>query len=501
MTELSKEAVKRYLKFFKKAAVNRYLQLPHSDVRPIMRPGWELRVKIFGGLVLWCRGYQGEFAVHQIGSEADGDPTNRVPVTPSFIAAQLHKVAIEEFRRAGKEISIDARRQKTDGNGKPIEPLQPWHRIPLKYIGRCMDGMECEDRILKNVTFPPLLSADRNVRQQGKRDIKLVIRELMTYQEALSHQMIIPIRELSKLERQRLAGKSFTFWLVDHGAATLEALMRHSDVDLDETGPHIALDSAGKRVFTIARALGLQDRGFAADAARLSIIRPTLEEITAVEQTRQGLEAKLKQQLAPIVEAYKNGQPIDSVTPAESQQPLPGFMPDVVKSSPLTWTAEKFHNEVCKRFSWANKDVPTLKQTAEIWPLVKGREEDFMKTQLSREKLARVVHPGVLSSLVQNFRDTSSEPIPGSCIHCGAPPERRSKFGERCMVCGKNAEQPDAPTPVVCARCQNSGVIGASTADFMTGELVEAIRAGGQCCDCQSGAWLRDWIDQERKPA
>ncbi len=307
-------------KFLKKSRFNPgdWLILTKAQLRVLMRPGWDMAVRIYACLIELSAGYQGELAVQQVRKVANGDPPNFVAITPAAVSARLLKVAVEEFRNSGKELSADERQRL---------------KIRGHHIRRAIANLEAHDGGLTSVTAVKFLARDTSTQKQGWADVKRIIKEHLSFDEARAQKLIVPIRELPARDRQRLNGKSFIFVHTRPRPATVAALMRRRDEDdvLSKTQHqiHQELTAAAQRVFQFIRAEGIDDPRFADELARVPTIVSAIEQLTQIEiaianerSKRLQLQAELKQQLRPIIEAHKRGEPLPPVMPVASQAAL-----------------------------------------------------------------------------------------------------------------------------------------------------------------------------------
>jgi hypothetical protein len=277
-----------------------------KDWRLLMRPGWDLRVKVYACLQMFTRGYPGgggEFAMMQVGREDKEEKRPKfVPISPTIISTKLFQVAREEYNRSEKPLRDDELKKM---------------RVRPQHMRRILESIETDDGVVTSVTVAKYLSADATVRKLGDKDLQRLMTEGLSFKDARAQKLIVPIHELSRRDRKRLAGRSFLYVHVDHRPATVAALMRRTEDDLAVASRkteslHTEPGTPVQLLLRLMRAEGIQDPEFAAELAARPDISAYIDDIQTAEgriaSAREGLrsvEASAKAFLRPLIEAHK----------------------------------------------------------------------------------------------------------------------------------------------------------------------------------------------------
>lgn len=283
-----------------------------TDLRVFMRPGWDLRVRVYAFLLQFTRAYRSEFAITQVG---DHDGSQKfAPVTPAFICAKLRRIAGEEFRKSADRKPTDAEAAKW--------VIRPQH------MRRILESMQTEDGTLTTVTATKLLAPDAATRKRGRADLLRLMAERLSFKDALAQKLITPIETLGKRDRKRLAGISFLYLHVEPRPATVGALMRRTEDDVTDSlsqaskAIHAELDGRAQLAFKFLRAEGINDPVFAAELAAREDMRLQFDEVQRLEERRLALNVQLKESVHLASEQYKSQRP--SPAPSGKEQNTSG---------------------------------------------------------------------------------------------------------------------------------------------------------------------------------
>src|ERR1039458_264759 len=123
--------------------------------RLLMRPGWDLRVRVYACLQEFAMGYRSEFAMMQVGRAAEGDPPKFVAVGPTIIGARLVKVAVEEFYKSGKDLRPEERKRA---------------HVRQANMRRIIESLEADDGAITRVTATKFLARDEATRKLAWAD-------------------------------------------------------------------------------------------------------------------------------------------------------------------------------------------------------------------------------------------------------------------------------------------------------------------------------------------
>ena len=299
--------------------VSDWLYALKTDLRVFMRPGYDLRVRVYACLLEFTRGYRSELAMKQVSREDKDDKRAKfVPVTPSMIIDKLWKVAKTEYRASGQPLS--------DDEAKKL-------RVKNRHIRRLLESMQREDGTVTAVTATKLLSRDPATRKLGWADVDRLMTERLSFDEALKAKLITPIEALSKQDRKRLAGISFLYVHVRPRPATMAALRRRTEEDLQLSKSskqiHVELSDAIQLTLKFIRALGVDEPHLAAQIseqpAMQTYVQKLLEAEVSINNARSRLhdiQAQVKEFLGPIIVAYKQGTPLPQPAPLAVQAPL-----------------------------------------------------------------------------------------------------------------------------------------------------------------------------------
>lgn len=164
-----------------------------NGLQAFMRTGMTLRTRVGIALMALSQGYRGELCMIQVGPDEFG------PVTPTKLATYLEKITGIEFARSGHKLDASRRRLT---------------RIRGASMRKILASIEIDDGMITRVKAlcPPRMLFD------------------LTFDEALSRGMIVPLLRLPDSERKKgLNGKCFIYFHANPRPATLEALLRRGD--------------------------------------------------------------------------------------------------------------------------------------------------------------------------------------------------------------------------------------------------------------------------------
>jgi hypothetical protein len=263
-----------------------------TDLRVFMRPGWDLRVRVYAFLLQFTRAYRSEFAMTQVGGDQ-----KFAPVSPAFICSKLSKTAAEEFLKS-------AHRKPTDAEAAKWVIRPPY----MRYI---LESMQADDGTLTTVTVTKLLASDPTTRKRGRADLQRLMTERLSFKDALNQKLITPIETLGKRDRKRLAGISFIYLHVVPRSATVAALMRRTEDDITASlsqaskDIHAELDAHAQLAFRFLRAEGINDPAFAAELASREEIRLQFDDVQRLDERRLALNLQLRESVHAACEQYK----------------------------------------------------------------------------------------------------------------------------------------------------------------------------------------------------
>lgn len=344
MRNPEQELADRLLKKYGVAFADRQIALK-GHWQFLMQPGRDMSVRVYAYLQLHALGYPGgggEFCITRVGKLSEKDPPNIVPVTPTLIITALLKVEVEALREIGQELTdVDRKKRK---------------RTQERNICRTMEILEREDGAITRVTVTKFLSPDAATRQLGKDDLRRLCgtsekRTIdgeerwvqATYglfcDEARAQKLITPIGELSKRDRQRLAGRSFVYLHVKPRPATLAALTRRTVDDFTgassgkTNGLGVEYGAPVQMVLRLMRAEGLEDHKLAAVIAEQPDVRSDIEKIQQAEDALREAKTGLKDRVHAKLEVFKEDGALPSFPPVASQVPM---FPPVLVSKPAT---------------------------------------------------------------------------------------------------------------------------------------------------------------------
>ncbi len=328
-----------------------------GDWRFLMRPGFDLRVRVYACLQLHARGYPvggGEFCITQVAGkkkkkgEGPSEP-EFVPLTPALIADELLDMTIECFRAAGKELSDKEREE--------------W-RINTGSLRRVMEILEIEDGAITRVTVRKLSARDKATSKDGAAELRQLWgthekRKLPDgnekwvqatagpfFDQALKQKLVVPIHGLSEQDGKKLANRSFVYLHLKPRPATLVSLTRKADeytaaLSVKTKGNHKA-----QLVLNFARQLGIDDPKIASKLTTRPELKADLEEITRGEEIVAAAKASLRAHMTPLVQAFQKTGSLPRV-PVQTKL----FEPEDAPSEPVD------------HFVDINKMVPPTGQT------------------------------------------------------------------------------------------------------------------------------------------
>jgi hypothetical protein len=314
----------------------------------LMRPGFDLRARIIILGQLHSVGYPGgggEFCIMQAASKKGGRP-NFVPLTPSAISTALLEVDIEDFRRSGKELTDEEQKRRKEKS------------YALPDIRAKIQSIEIEDGVFTAVTMTKLLSRDKATKERGWEDLRRLcglfekraladgkekwvqVTEGLSFDEARAQNLITPISELSKKQRQGLAGKSFLYCHIRPRPAKLSALSRRTIDDFtgdtsngngngNGNGPIPELGKPVQLLMKFGRAHGVTDPKLAAWLAELPAVKADYEHFVQAEKLKAEAAESYSSHLAAvphvIAEYHATGK-LPVLSPAAVQAALPGLL-------------------------------------------------------------------------------------------------------------------------------------------------------------------------------
>jgi hypothetical protein len=266
-----------------------------SDCRTLMRPGNDLRIRIYGCLMEFTRGYRSEFAMMRVGREDKQDKRPKfVPITPSAISAKLFTAAKAEFRASDRPLND--------------EEAKNW-RVSGKHVRRTLESMQVQDGTLTAVTVTKFLAPNEATRKLATADLRRLMTEGLSFEQALDQKLIRPIETLSKADRKRLAGKSFLYLHTRARPATVAALMRRTEEDFTLSKAskevHAELSQDVQLAFKFLRAFGVDDPAYAAQVIGMPNVQARLEQIRRAEESLYGAKAEGKELFRALSEEYK----------------------------------------------------------------------------------------------------------------------------------------------------------------------------------------------------
>lgn len=204
----------------------------HSGFEVLMRPGWDMRVRVYACLQRHSFGFNRDLAVWSVRGKRKGDPPVLLPLFPGGIINTLHDAVIDAFRESVLKPTPE-QLQKIDKSNmrRLLESLEVDDgaivRVRVNAIGKPEPVNEpgwCQ--VVKHDHLAPHWRTRKRLLDEGLRRL---VDEAIPLKQAIAEGLVTPLANLSASERRR-CNNSVIYVLAKPKPASERALNRRPDV-------------------------------------------------------------------------------------------------------------------------------------------------------------------------------------------------------------------------------------------------------------------------------